>query len=137
MLDVSRDLVRYVSALLRQERRAVGTPTGSRALTCWKQAVFALVWFRFKPSITVHGAAFGISQSTVYRYLHEVVDVLADQAPDLHEALERAVADGWPHLVLDGKVFATRMAARLTPWVRGEGRDGGALVTERRPHLPG
>ncbi|WP_344242535.1 transposase family protein [Actinocorallia libanotica] len=120
MLDVSRDLVRYVSALLGQERRAVGTPTSSRALTCWKQAVFVLVWFRFKPNITVHGAAFGISQSTAHRYLHEVVDVLADQAPDLHEALGQAVADGWPRMVLDGKVFATDRCRITTTSVKGE-----------------
>jgi hypothetical protein len=32
--------------------------------------------------------------------------VLATQAPDLREALERAKADGLPHLILDGKVVA-------------------------------
>jgi Helix-turn-helix of DDE superfamily endonuclease len=96
MLDVSRDLVRFVCLLLRRERAARGTPAGSRALTCWKQAVFALAWFRSRPNITLHGKAFGISQPTAYRYLHEAIDVLAEQAPGLHEALERAISDGLP-----------------------------------------
>jgi hypothetical protein len=52
-------------------------------LTCWFQAVFAVAWFRDRPEIARHGHAFGISQATAYRYLHEAIDVLADQAPNL------------------------------------------------------
>ena len=36
----------------------------------------------------------GISRATAYRYLDEVITVLAEQAPDLHEALERAKDEG-------------------------------------------
>ncbi|WP_214108411.1 transposase family protein [Acrocarpospora catenulata] len=82
-LDVSPDLVRQVSTLLRNERAQRGTPKASRALTCWRQAIFTLAWFRSRPSITLHGSAFGISAATAYRYLHEAIDVLAEQAPDL------------------------------------------------------
>jgi hypothetical protein len=32
--------------------------------------------------------------STAYRYLHEGIDVLAAQAPDLHQVLRRAQAEG-------------------------------------------
>jgi len=31
--------------------------------------------------------------------------VLAEQAPDLHQALERAHAGGLPHVILDGKII--------------------------------
>jgi hypothetical protein len=120
MLDVSRDLVCFVGRLLRQERARRGTPTGSRTLTCWNQALFALAWFRAKPNITLHGAAFDISQATAYRYLHEVIDVLAEQAPDLHTALEHAAAGGLPHLILDGKVFDTDRCRLKTTSVKGE-----------------
>ena len=41
MLDVPRALIQKVTTLLRAERRA-RIPTGSRALTCWKQAVLVL-----------------------------------------------------------------------------------------------
>jgi hypothetical protein len=107
MLDVSLELIRYVAGLLRKERKVRGTRKGSRALTCWFQAVFVVAWFRDRPEIARHGHAFGISQATAYRYLHEAIDVLADQAPDLHQALRRALEDGIPHLILDGKVFDT------------------------------
>ncbi len=46
MLDVPRELVEYVSRLLAAERRARGTRRDSRALTCWKQALFLVTWFR-------------------------------------------------------------------------------------------
>jgi predicted alpha-1,6-mannanase (GH76 family) len=36
----------------------------------------------------------GISRTTAYRYLDEVITVLADEAPDLREALERARDEG-------------------------------------------
>ena len=120
MLDVPRELIRYVARLLRAERRARGTRKGTRRLTCWSQALFVIAWFRDKPNITRHGKAFGLSQATAYRYLHEAIDVLADQAPDLHEALERAVADALSHLVLDGKIFDSDRCRLKTVSVKGE-----------------
>jgi hypothetical protein len=83
MLDVPRELVTYVSRLLAAERRARGTRKKTRALTCWRQALFALVWFRKREDLTVLGAGFGISRATAYRYRDEVVAVLAAQVPDL------------------------------------------------------
>ncbi|WP_219460865.1 transposase family protein [Nonomuraea rhizosphaerae] len=119
-LDVPRELIRYVGRLLHAERRRRGTPTGSRRLTCFFHAVFALAWFRSKPNIRLHGLAFGLSQATAYRYLHEAIDVLADQAPDLHQALDRAAADGIGHLILDGKIFDTDRCRIKATSVKGE-----------------
>jgi len=66
MLDVPRELVGYVSRLLAAERRARGTRRGSRALTCWKQALFVLAWVRKREDLAVLGAGFGISRATAY-----------------------------------------------------------------------
>lgn len=41
-LDVDQATVWHVSALLAAERRHIGTPARSRALTCYKQAVLLL-----------------------------------------------------------------------------------------------
>src|ERR1700738_1695362 len=120
MLDVPRELVGYVSRLLVAERRARGTRRKSRALTCWKQALFVLVWFRKREDLTVLGAGFGISRATAYRYHDEAITLLADQAPDLHEALERAKAEGLAHLILDGKVFSGDRCAEKTTSRKGE-----------------
>ena len=48
-----------------------------------------------------------MSRATAYRYLAEAVDVLSTQAPGLDEALRRAMADGAPYVILDGKIFET------------------------------
>jgi hypothetical protein len=120
MLDVSVELIRFVARLLRTERKARGTRKRTRGLTCWYQAVFAVAWFRDRPNIARHGTAFGLSQATAYRYLHEVIDVLAAQAPDLHEVLVRAIEDGIGHLILDGKVFDTDRLREKTTSIKGE-----------------
>jgi DDE superfamily endonuclease/Helix-turn-helix of DDE superfamily endonuclease len=115
MLDVPFQLAVYVSDLLAQRRREIGTRAGTRALTCWKQAVFALAWFRDRPDIRRLGAGFGISQATACRYKDEAVDVLAARAPALREALERAVEQGLPYLILDGTLISSdRCAGKKT-----------------------
>jgi hypothetical protein len=83
--DVPRELVQPVAKLLLAERRRRGTPRGSRALTCFRQAVLGCA-----------GSATGPPQTrprrwhlraAAYRYLDEVIAVFAGQAPDLHQAL--------------------------------------------------
>ena len=49
-LDVPRELVQFTAKLLAAERRRRGTPRGSRALTCFWQAVLGLRWFRDRTS---------------------------------------------------------------------------------------
>ena len=56
MLDVPFQLAAFVSGLLAEHRGEIGTRAGTRALTCWKQAVFALAWFRDRPDIRRLGA---------------------------------------------------------------------------------
>ena len=104
MPDVPRELIWFVSRLLAARRRQIGTRKGTRRLGCYKQAVFALAWFRDKGGIPRLGRGFGLPQSTAYRYLDEVIEVLASRAPGLQEQLERALAEGTPYLILDGKI---------------------------------
>ena len=120
MLDVPRELVRMLAGLLRGERRRRGTRRKARALSCWKQALLGLVWFRKNEEMTALAAGFGISRATGYRYRDEVVTVLSAQAPDLHEALEQVAEQGWSHVVLDGTVIRTDRCAETTVSRKGE-----------------
>ncbi|ROO88261.1 DDE superfamily endonuclease [Actinocorallia herbida] len=120
MLDVSRDLVLQVARLLGAERRRRGTPKGSRALTPFWQAVGVLRWFRGEMDIPGLGRDHGISRATGYRYVDEGIDVLADQAPDLHDALDRARADGHAYLIMDGTLMSADRCAEQTLSVKGE-----------------
>jgi hypothetical protein len=120
MLDIPRELVWELANLLRVERRARGTRKGTRLLTCFKQALLVLVWFRTKADVEVVGAGFGVSRATAYRYRDEGVEVLAEQAPDLHEALRDVAEQGWSHVVLDGTVVRSDRCAATTESVKGE-----------------
>jgi hypothetical protein len=66
ILDVALPLVLFVSELLGEHRLEIGTRDGTRALSCWMQAVFALAWFRDRPDIRRLGAGFGISQAMTW-----------------------------------------------------------------------
>ena len=105
-LDVHRDTVWRVSALLAAERRHVGTPARSRALSCYKQAVLLLRWFRDDTSIEALARDNGISRATGYRYVDEGAAVPADQAPDPHQVLDHARTTPDKPIVPDGKLFA-------------------------------
>ena len=135
ILDVPLPLVVFVSRLLADHRREIGTRDGTRALTCWKQAVFTLAWFRDRPDIPRLGQGFGISQATAYRYKDEAVEVLAATAPTLREALERAVEQGLPYLILDGTLISSDRCADRRP----AGRAGRSIsgTPARRTSPPG
>lgn len=77
-LDVPRELVPFVAGLLLAERYRRGTPHGSRALTCFWQAVLGVLWFRDRTCPDALARDHGISRATAYRYLDEVIVVLAE-----------------------------------------------------------
>lgn len=118
-LDVPRELAQYLGRLLAAERRRRGTRKTTRALTCFNQAVLGLRWFRHNVDVTTLARDHGISRATGYRYLGEVITILADQAPDLHDALRRARDDGLTHLILDGKVFSADRCGEQATSVKG------------------
>jgi hypothetical protein len=119
-LDVPRELAQFVAKLLAAERRRRGTPRGSRALTCFGQAVLGVRWFRDRTTPGALARDHGISRAAAYRYLDEVIAVLAEQAPDLAEALERAKDEGLSHVILDGKVISADRCKEPTVSVKGE-----------------
>jgi DDE superfamily endonuclease len=136
-LDVPFQLAVFVSRLLADRRREIGTRRGTRVLSCWKQAVFVLAWFRDRPDIRRLGQGFGISQATAYRYLGEATEVLAAKAPRLRETLEKAVELGLPYLILDGTIVASdRCAEKKTSkkgreidrWYSGKAHHSGGNV---------
>ena len=119
MLDVPAELLRYLARLLAAERRLRCTPAGSRKLNCRDQAILALRWFRDRTRIEALGRDHGVSRATAYRYVAEAVAALAGQAPGLAGALERALAEGMPYVILDGKVFAADACAEMAESAKG------------------
>ena len=122
-LDVPRDLAAFTAALLAAERRRRGTPRGSRKLTCFWQAVLGLRWFRDRTAIGALARDHGVSRATAYRYVDEVIEVLAAEVPELPTALERAKAEGLAFVILDGKIIPADRCRDTTTSVKGEAVD--------------
>lgn len=118
-LDVPRHIVEFLARHLAAHRRRITTPKGSRALGPFRQAVLVLRWFRERGCVHCLARDAGISQATGYRYLHEGIDVLADQAPELHEVLASCHNAGMARVVLDGTLIASDRLAG----VRENGND--------------
>jgi hypothetical protein len=106
-LDVPAETATLLTDLLVAERLRRGAGVGSRAASARDQAVLVLRWFREDADMKVLAADSGISLATGYRYLHEGIDALAAQAPDLPEVLQRGKAAGWTHVTVDGTLIRT------------------------------
>ena len=85
--------------------------------------MLGLRWFRDRTALDALARDHGISRATAYRYLDEVIEVLAAQAPELREALERARDEGLPHVILDGKIIPADRCSEKTISVKGEAID--------------
>lgn len=112
-LDVPRDTAVRITGWLRAHRRRVDSRPWQRAATCGTQAVLVLRWFKDGTKLNLLARDAGISVATAYRYLHEAIDVIAAEAPDLHDVLTRGHEQGWGFVSLDGTlVESTRCSAK-------------------------
>jgi DDE superfamily endonuclease len=136
-LDVPGELVLFVSRLPARYRKKIGTRKNTRSLGCYRQALSGLAWYRDKPDIPRLGAGFGLSQATSYRYVAEGTKVVSAEAPGLEEALERAVAEGTPYVILDGKIVSasrchaktvSRKGRDIDLWYSGKKKDFGGNI---------
>lgn len=112
--DVPVETLDFLTGLLHRHRKNHDRRPAQRAGTARTQAKLVLRWFRDNTRVTRLGRDHGLSQATAYRYLHEGIDVLAAQAPDLHETLATAQQDGLPYVTLDGTLIPTDRLAERT-----------------------
>lgn len=107
VLPVPNATTQFVADLLAGDQLQVGTRTGRRALDTWDQAVLFLRWLHDATRIAQLAIDNQIGRSTAYRYVHETLAVLADQAPAVHSARTAASMAGHTHVNLDGTVIRT------------------------------
>jgi hypothetical protein len=132
-LEINRSTAEYLAGIVAAHRRAIGTRKGTRALGPFKQAVLVLRWFVDDTRIRHLATDNRIGKSTAYTYLHEGIDVLAAQAPDLAAVLEEAKRSGLTHLNLDGTVVRTDRVSTPGPngadlWWSGKHKHHGGNV---------
>lgn len=124
-LDVPIETVARVSRWLQAHRARVDTRPWQRAATCWTQAVLVLRWLKDGTEVDLLARDAKVSQATGYRYLHEAIGVIAEQAPGLHEVLAAGHGAGWSFVCLDGTLIETsrssaRSAAGHDLWYSGK-----------------
>ena len=111
-LDVPAHTLGQVSRWLLAHRKAHDRAPWQRAATPYVQAVMVLRWFKERTDLRILARDSGVSIATAYRYLHEGIDVIAAHAPDLHDVLDRGLAEGWAFVCLDGTLIpSTRSSA--------------------------
>src|SRR5262249_40135423 len=95
-------------------------PTRQPGADLFWQAVVAVRWLRARPAPGGLARDHGISRATAYRYIDEVITVLAAQAPGLADALERARGEGFSHVILDGKIIPADRCKEPAISVKGQ-----------------
>ena len=121
-LTVREQTVLFVSSLLHAERLRRGTRAGTRALSCFQQAILVMRWFLDGTRVTQLAADNAISGSTAYDYLHEGISVLAAREPTLETALLAAKTAGYCHVTIDGTLIETdrcRTPGPTAGWICG------------------
>jgi DDE superfamily endonuclease len=112
-LSVSNHALITLSDALRHRRALCGTRW--RRLTVGEQALLVVAHLRKGETYTDLAAGYGIGTTTVFRYIHEAIEVLAALAPTLREAITLAAQKAY--VIVDGTLL------RIDRVGMGSGRD--------------
>ncbi|MFF4764692.1 IS5 family transposase [Streptomyces sp. NPDC001292] len=123
-VDVSGAALRFLSARLREHRRALGTRW--RRLSAGRQALLVLAHLRGGHTYAQLAAGFGVGTTTVYRYITEAVELLAALAPTLAEAVKAASMRAF--VILDGTLLPIDRIAADRPFYSGKHKKHGMNV---------
>ncbi len=94
--------------------------------TAARQVLLALAHLRCGDTYARLAAGFGIGVATVYRYIREVIDVLAAATSTLTEAMKTVRAEVL--VILDGTLLPIDRIAADTPYYSGEHKRHGMSV---------
>ncbi|KIF67101.1 transposase [Streptomyces sp. AcH 505] len=123
-LDLSSSHLRFLTARLRERRRAIGSRW--RRLSAGRQALLALAHLRNGHPYAQLAAGFGIGTTTAYRYITEAVDLLAALAPTLEQAVRQASRKAF--VLLDGTLLPIDRIAADRPLYSGKHKKHGMNV---------
>lgn len=111
-IDLSSRSLRFLTTRLRARQREIGTRW--RRLPVGRQALLVLAHLRCGDTYARLAAGFGIGVATVYRYIREVIDLLAAATPALTEAMKTVRAKAF--VILDGPLLPIDRIAADTPY---------------------
>lgn len=123
-IDLSSRTLQRLAGLLVGHRRRIGSRW--RRLTCGRQALLVLAHLRCGDTYARLAAGFHIGIATVYRYIHEAVDLLASLAPTLEQAMETVRRKAY--VILDGTLLPIDRIAADRPYYSGKKKHHGMNV---------
>jgi len=122
-LPLSRKTLTYVAGIIRRHRKAIGSLW--RRLNPGQQAMLVLAYLRKGETFADLAAGFDIGTATAWRYVSEVVDLLAARAPKLRTAVRDAKKEGHAYVVLDGTLIPIDRVAADRPFYSGKHKKHG------------
>jgi DDE superfamily endonuclease len=124
-LPLSTPTLRLVAGLIRGHRRAIRSRW--RRLSPAEEALMVLVVLKKGEPFAQVGAGFGVSATTCWRRVRQVVDLLAARAEGLVVALRRA-RRRWGFVIVDGTLVHTDRLAADRPFFSGKHRHHGVNI---------
>jgi DDE superfamily endonuclease/Helix-turn-helix of DDE superfamily endonuclease len=122
-LPLSARTLNYAAGVLRRHLKAIGSRW--RKLNPGRQALLVLACLRKGETFADLAAGFGIGRTTAWRYVNEVVELLAARAPKLRQAVRDAKRAGRAFVLLDGTLIPIDRVARDRPFYSGKHKKHG------------
>ena len=122
-LPLSRKTLNYAAGIIRRHRKAIGSRW--RKLGPGRQALLVLAYLRKGETFAELAAGFAVGTTTAWRYVEEVVALLAARAPKLRQAIRDAKKAGYAYVVLDGTLIPIDRVAADRPFYSGKHRKHG------------
>jgi DDE superfamily endonuclease len=117
-LPLSSRTLTFAAGIIRRHRAAIGSPW--RTLNPGQQALLVLAYLRKGETFAEVAAGFGVGTSTAWRYVNEMVALLAARAPKLRQAVRDAARAGHAYVVLDGTLIPVDRVAADRPFYSGK-----------------
>ena len=125
-LPLSRKTLTYAAGIIRRHRASIGSLW--RKLNPGRQALLVLAYLRKGETFAELAAGFGIGTTTAWRYVNEMVELLAARAPKLRTAVRDATKAGYAYVVLDGTLIPVDRIAADRPVYSGKHKRHGMNV---------
>ena len=117
-LPLSRKTLTFAAGIIRRHRKSIGSRW--RKLNPGQQALLVLAYLRKGETFAELAAGFGVGTTTAWRYVEEVITLLAARAPKLRKAARDATRAGWAYVVLDGTLIPIDRVAADRPLYSGK-----------------
>jgi hypothetical protein len=122
-LPLSSKTLNYVAGIIRRHLTSIGSRW--RKLNPGQEALLVLAYLRKGDTFEQLAAGFGVGRTTAWRYVGEVVELLAARAPKLRQAVRDAKRAGHAYVIIDGTLIPIDRAAADRPFYSGKHKKHG------------